>query len=422
MSQKLKEALHYFKSDKSYDLLFGLIRKKYESLGRFGGAIDLEGFSNREIETLALFMGMSPHHLLQRRKVMVTQFEQQLNRTRFAGLSLHELLEGYFGEHLQSKKTRMEEHADKQMKQIAKFKLEYPQLAEWLSYLESRTNDTHWIWRLLLEPEFARDLHLLAAAYAALPNRIERYALFSQRTTGNPHALDLGTARGKLWIHLLHVMAGGQGAPPAQTELISDLLWRYHLLRDDIQNFVTQANLLAYDRNRLLPVWKAAADEQSVLNVPMRELIKADKVLATGGGSKVFIVENSGVFSALLDEVPDAPLICTHGQFKLAGLQLMDLLQASGHTLYYSGDFDPEGLSMALRFKERYKEQGQLWRMTIKDYKQANPAVELGERDAKLDAILDSPLEDVAAAIRRQGKMGYQEGILHLLVSDLLNR
>src|SRR5690606_27551254 len=89
--------------------------------------------------------------------------------------------------------------------------------------------------------------------------------------------------------------------PPAQTELISDLLWQYHLLRDDIQNFVTQANLLAYDRNRLLPVWKAAADERSVLNVPMRELIKADKVIASEGSSKVFIVENSGVFSALLD-------------------------------------------------------------------------------------------------------------------------
>lgn len=422
MSQKLKEALYYFKSDKSYALLFGLLRKKYESLGRFGGSIDLESFSKQEIETLALFMGISPHHLIQRRKLMAAQFEQQLNKTRFAGLSLHELLEGYYGERLQSKKTKMEEHADMQMKQLDIFKQRYPQLTDWLSYLENRTSDTHWIWRLLLEPEFAEDLRLLASVYAALPNRIERYALFSQRTTGNPHALDLNTARGKLWIHLLHVMAGGQGAPPAQTELVSDLLWQYRLLRDDIQNFVTQANLLAYNRNRLLPVWKAAADEQSVLNVPMRELIKADKAIASDGSSKVFIVENSGIFSALLDEVPDVPLICTHGQFKLAGLQLLDLLQASGHTLYYSGDFDPEGLSMALRFKERYGDNGQFWRMSLQDYEQANPAVELGERDAKLDSILDSALGDIATAIRKQGKMGYQEGILHLLVGDLLSR
>lgn len=422
-SEKLDEALQYFKRDKRYAALFRLIRQKYESLGRFGGSIHLEGFSKHEIEALALFMGMSPHHLEQRRKLMIADFEQRLQDTRFAGITLHALLEAYYGERLQSRKTRNEELVAAQMERLAEFKRLYPEIAAWFTYLEGRTSDSHWIWRLLLEPDFAEDVRLIAAAYSALPDETERYPLFSQRATGNPHALDLGTMRGKLWLHLLHVLANGEGPPPAQAEQVNELLLQYRLLRDDIQNFVTLANLLAYSGDGVLhPVWRAAVEEQMVLNVPIRELLKIDKVTAADGGSNVYVVENSGVFSALLDEVPDAPLICTHGQFKLAGLRLMDLLQASGHTLHYSGDFDPEGLSMAVRFVERYGGSGQVWRMSLEDYEQSIPMVELGTRNAKLDAVLESALSDIALAMRERGKMGYQEGIIHLLVGDLQRR
>mgnify|MGYP001954787303 CR=1 FL=1 len=97
----------------------------------------------------------------------------------------------------------------------------------------------------------------------------------------------------------------------------------------------------------------------------------------------------------------------------------MDLLVKSGHTLHYSGDFDPEGLSMAVRFKERYGEQGHLWRMTVKDYQLSMPVVELGERRGKLASLKNSVLCDLAAAIEIEGKMGYQEGILLQLIQDL---
>lgn len=48
------------------------------------------------------------------------------------------------------------------------------------------------------------------------------------------------------------------------------------------------------------------------MNMPLRELLKIDKVVPAEG-SQVYIVENSGVFSSLLDIVPNAPLACTHG-------------------------------------------------------------------------------------------------------------
>lgn len=418
----LEEALQYFREENVYQRLFSAIRQKYESLGRFGGTIDLTGYSEQEVERIALFMGVYPHHLRRRGKLMLAQFEQRLQETRFAGITLHALLEAYYGERVQSKKSLQEALVAKRKEALAEFKQLYPAIEQWFVYLAGRSSDTHWIWRLLLEADFAEDVRVLAAAYAALPERMERYPLFSQRVTGDPHALDLGTVRGNLWMHLLHVMAGEEGAPPKQTDQVNELLLGYRLIRDDIHNFVTLANLLAYIGERVHPVWQAAVEERVVLNVPLRELLKVSSVTTANKKADVYVVENSGVFSALLDEVPDAPLICTHGQFKLAGLQLMDLLQAAGYTLHYSGDFDPEGLSMALRFVERYGESAKLWRMTVRDYEQSEPVVELEDiRDGKLDALLGTSLADVALAMRERGKIGYQEGIMQLLVQDLRN-
>src|SRR5690606_29104361 len=115
------------------------------------------------------------------------------------------------------------------------------------------------------------------------------------------------------------------------------------------------------------------------------------------------------------------PLICTHGQFKLAALQLLDMLSTAGHTLYYSGDFDPEGLSMAIRFKKRYGNQAQFWHMTVADYFASTPTVELGSREDRLTSIFNSELGEVALALKKTAKAGYQEGIITLLTNDLQN-
>lgn len=84
-----------------------------------------------------------------------------------------------------------------------------------------------------------------------------------------------------------------------------------------------------------------------------------------------FVVENSGVFSEILDRFGATrlqPIVCAHGQFKLACLMLLDKLAAAGITIYYSGDFDPEGLQMASRLLQRYPGQAVPWRYTVDDY------------------------------------------------------
>ena len=135
-------------------------------------------------------------------------------------------------------------------------------------------------------------------------------------------------------------------------------------------------------------------------------------------GNAVFVVENAGVFSELLDEA--MPLVSTNGQLNLATLLLLDLLVESGAHLYYSGDFDPEGLKMADRLAGRYGENLSLWHFTREDYFASMPSVSLSEeRLAKLQSISSPKLQPVKQEIERCKKAGYQEAILPVLRKDI---
>lgn len=94
------------------------------------------------------------------------------------------------------------------------------------------------------------------------------------------------------------------------------MLLQYKILRDDITNYVTGANLLAETEKGIHPMWEGAALTHSVMNIPVRELVSLKRVYPADGRKSVWIVENSGVYSSILDKVPHVPLICTHGQFK----------------------------------------------------------------------------------------------------------
>ncbi|BBB89926.1 MAG TPA: DUF2399 domain-containing protein [Methylomusa anaerophila] len=217
------------------------------------------------------------------------------------------------------------------------------------------------------------------------------------------------------------------------TEEISELLYQFNLLRDDMLNFATCFGLAGYDSGQEVVYWRAASEAGAPLNLPLREIVKVTAVKPLNaswladGRFDVFVVENSGVFSALLDKfllngnwdaIP--PLICLHGQFKLASWALLERLAQSGARFLYSGDFDPEGLQMAQKLLGRYPGKVCLWRMKIEDYQQATPSVPIEDmRLNKLRSVTHPELMDVNAAICEQKLAAYQEGIIELLFQDI---
>ncbi len=335
-------------------------------------------------------------------------------------MELKPLLDAFFGEEIISKKQRKEEKEANVLAFVEDLKEKYSPLAFWFDFLQETPGETRWIWTLL-EREAEHFMGLVTRlhdAFCQLPVSPERLPMFSQRVTGDPHAFDLHTDQGKLWLHVLAVKAGE--AVPSSTEAINELLQHYHIYRDDLLNYVTCAGLLAETKTGVHPVWSAAVSENTVQIVPIRELVSSTAVYPARG-KDVWIVENSGVCATLLDYRQDVPIVCTNGQFTLAALMLLDRLVEAGNTLHYAGDFDPEGLGMAQRLLERYPEgRVQLWHMNERAYAASNPVKDLPEeRLEKLNRIEHPALAEVAAAMREKGKAGYQEALVERMVEDI---
>ena len=97
-------------------------------------------------------------------------------------------------------------------------------------------------------------------------------------------------------------------------------------------------------------------------------------------------------------------------------IKLLDMLVKSGCSIYYAGDFDPEGLQIADKLISRYKGYIHIWRMRLDDYLIIDKTEPISEsRMKKLDKLNDEQLRILGEIIRNEGKAGYQE----LLISEM---
>ena len=117
---------------------------------------------------------------------------------------------------------------------------------------------------------------------------------------------------------------------------------------------------------------------------------------------KIYLFENPAVFSVFVKKYPDCAAICGNGQPRLATLLLLDFLKEN-HSFYYHGDFDPEGLLIAQRLKERYGER------YLSD-------VNLSEvRMKKLEKVYLPELLEVKMQMQKRKRAAYQEAMLDML-------
>ncbi len=138
---------------------------------------------------------------------------------------------------------------------------------------------------------------------------------------------------------------------------------------------------------------------------------------------RAYIVENEMVFAQLCDQAArfHSPLICTSGQPSVAALRLLDLLTVNGTELFYSGDFDGKGLSIAAQLCARYPTLLRPWHMAPEDYGLCRSDVPLGEASrALLQGCAGTGLELSAEAVRKYGRAGYQELLIPQLETDLI--
>ena len=406
---RLEEAVQFFRGERTFHRLFCEMRKKYESLGRIGGTISLYDFSSEEKEAIDSFFGKEMS------RVSLAAFEKQLQNTRFAGISLVELLSHYFGEPLVTKK---EQQIEAEREKEAYFERLMNMDREHRDWIQAASKQR------LVQLAYAQQREELETAFVAVCHALKhlpaptyvRLPVFAQKVANDPHAFDLHTLAGKLLLSALQFYAE-KDYDISSVEDVNELLQSYRLLREDVLNFVTCAGIMAETESGRHLVWAAACETNTALNIPLREVMPLTRAYPSIGNT-VFVVENAGVFSTLLDT--NVPLISTNGQLNLATMWLLDLLVKEGITLYYSGDFDPEGLKMAQRFIERYGEAVRLWHYERDDYLASQPTIPLSEeRLTKLQSVTIDALQPLKKEMMRLKKAGYQEALVEVLQREV---
>jgi len=300
-----------------------------------------------------------------------------------------------------------------------------PLLRAWLN---EATGALSRLKRLGRDPEGAQ--RLLAAANAVLlrlPARGQPLSQLAADILGDAHALDAGR-------------------PIANLVLAA---WRYgernhastSMLEDQDDDLPSATADVAEERQR--DVWARAgilvnelARPALLLNLPvvhpaqavgspgeptylsLRQLLRTPPDWDVTG-KPVFICENPNLLAIMADALGSrcAPLVCTDGMPSAAQRTLLDQLRTAGARLYYHGDFDWPGISIANFVFRTW--QATPWRLTANDY-QIAASISAHSRPSLDQACVAASWDPLLApAMRRCGIPIAEEAVAVELLDDL---
>lgn len=423
----LKQSVEYFRSNPGFSRTFIKMKGKFKSLGKVGGKIIITNLSRQEKEALTGYF-RKDYTRQKQATIRLEKFEKALQGTRFEGLSLEDILKEYFaGEEIISNKKERNIYFSKREEFFQQIITEFKGTVagNWLNQLIDNTNNAYSIFLKrykINRQKLKEDVCYTAKALNRLPiftGEIKRLPMFASQITKNPHAFDQGTERGILLQYGLMFVLNVE--KPANAEERAELFYNGGILINEVANYTLCCGLEAYVDGQIHLGWNGFKSNGEVMLVSLKNLSSIDRIVSPFG--KVFVFENPAVFSTILDKFPDQnlPLVCTGGQLKLASLLLLDLLKDENTIIYYSGDFDPEGLGIADKLKTRYKDNLILWRYSCNDYMKTISKEKINSiRMSKLANLKDQELKTLSKELGVYGVAGYQELLIDELIDDII--
>lgn len=436
--KRLKEAVKYFRTRKGFNRVFTALKTKYKSIGRIGGSIVLSDVTEDEADALSGLMRKS-YYGCKEITLSAAEIENALIDTRFGGIPLLEILTEYFGEELISNKESRILHEEAREKYFNHVlgEIEHDKwgqaYAKWLrSVIE--TKETPYIQlmrRYEKEPsELRKSIIAVADGLNLLKKNdgLKRLAVFAADLTGDPHFFDEGTENCSL---LMCALSYFWSIPlPENAEGRSEMFLKCGLTKDDISIYTvtvglkgrTKANI--HDGQEAFHSGMAGfAKLREPLHLSLLNIWNLEEIMPAYGNNIVYVVENPSVFSGILDGLEDrrVSMLCSNGQPRLSTLLLMDKLCQKDITIYYAGDYDPEGLQIAVRLKKRYGGRFKYWRYDVDDYLSALSDNEISPGGIKkLKKISDEDIQGLINKMVETGLAGYQETILQIYLEDIL--
>ena len=207
---------------------------------------------------------------------------------------------------------------------------------------------------------------------------------------------------------------------PNNAEERAELFYNAGILINEVANYTLCYGLEAETNGEIHQGWKGFRTRKEHLLLSLKNLSSIERIVSPVG--KVFVVENPAVFSSIIDSLDDEKLslVCTSGQLKLASLLLLDMLVKEGKIIYYSGDFDPEGLGIADRLKSRYRDNLVFWRYSLSDYEKTLSKEKISTKSmSKLESLKNEKLIELARYLKKNAMAGYQEMLIDELIRDI---
>lgn len=418
----LCECIDYFRARPVFDRVLKQVREKMLSLGRVGGTAVLRGWTEEERDHLEGFFQKNLHGKKQL-TVSAALLDRALTESKFASLSWEEILKAYFDDPLIGKKEQRKKEESERNSFFSQYADPTGNAGQrFLADLLSEDGEG----RRLLYSQYRTDrgligrrLEVFLHAAKNLPadvQTVQALPVFAAKVSGDPHYFDEGTAAVKLLQLFIREHYGLTRLQAySDTEWKARLLYRAGILKDDLSNTVLIYGLQANLQDGSL---HAGVDGFYRMREPFSCTLQTLYRLArVKGDKKVYAVENPAVFAELISRFPDKTFVCTNGQLRLAVLILFDMLSLDS-MLYYTGDYDPEGLGIAQRLKDRYKDRLILWEYKPEYYLRAGKQEYLpegsisAERIKKLEKLKEPELLEIAELIRKNGKAVYQETML----------
>ena len=423
--EKLQRCIAYFKERPIYRKLFEKVREKYAILGHLGGTVVLTGLTDEDRRQLG---GFFQKDFAEKKTITIsyTAMEKALENSRFAGLKWEEILKGYLGEELIAKKEQKLAWQEARQRYFMEILTEFPANpgSMWLE----ETLQTQGEGYLLLikqykeTPEQLREsLRHFLEAVPQLPlfkasheqMKMELLPVFAAVTTGDPHFFDAGMPGEQLLVAFLKSrISNSMGKTAFRAEEKAELFYEAGLLKDDLSNHTLVYGIHAWTKDGKPHEGIGGFVSQKEPVILTLLTLGSLAGVSTQEEKSVYIVENPAVFSTLVRAWPDAAIICGNGQVRLATLVLLDLFEEET-PFFYAGDFDPEGLVIAQRLKERYGERLHLWNYQRKYYEECCSDVAISEKSLKkLEKIHVPELQEIREALQQEKKAAYQEAML----------
>lgn len=426
-----KECANYLKNNPAYERLMKELQKKWRSYGRVVGSITLKNASESEQRAIGGIVGKTLKE--ETVKVSFQEFEQGLQKTRFAPIDMKLVFEAYFEDSLC---TNKEQKVQEQMAKDDFFDTLFLFLENcakktsvavlWISELQKQKK---YGYKMLMK-EFGVDsekAEILAKNVCKALIRLEEMdseecllAVFSATISGNPHYFDRGTTASQLLTHAICFWKKYNYTKKAYE-------WREYMqevgiVSDNIASMVHAFGVQLVTKEGMHPACEAFIQRREPYVLTLENLKSI--IGAKAKKNVVYIVENEMVFLHLIEKIreQDITLLCTSGQLRVAAFQLLDAFVKDDVVIYYSGDLDADGMDIADRLWQRYGDKVRMWRMDVEDYNESISQELLSERQlAKIEHLKNPTLNNTAEFVRKKKRAGYQENLLEQLLRDIMN-